>query len=52
MDSFLKQYHVMLHTIGPVFVGSGKQLNKKEYIIDKRKKEVLVFDMGKMFSLS
>ena len=50
MDSFLKQYHVMLHTIGPVFVGSGKQLNKKEYIIDKRKKEVLVFDMGKMFS--
>lgn len=50
MDSFLKQYYVTLHTIGPVFVGSGKQFNKKEYIIDKKKKEVLVFDMGKMFS--
>ena len=32
MDSFLKQYYVTLHTIGPVFVGSGKQLDKKEYI--------------------
>jgi len=30
MDSFLNQYHVTLHTIGPVFVGSGKQLDKKE----------------------
>ena len=50
MDSFLNQYHVTLHTIGPVFVGSGKQLDKKEYIIDKKKKEVLVFDRGKMFS--
>lgn len=50
MDSFLNQYHVTLRTVGPVFVGSGKQLDKKEYIIDKKKKEVLVFDMGKMFS--
>ena len=49
MESFLKHYEVVLHTTGPVFVGSGKQLDKKEYILDRQKKEVSVFHLGKMY---
>lgn len=32
MKNYLKEYHVTLKTIGPVFVGSGKELSKKEYL--------------------
>lgn len=49
MESFLKHYEVMLHTTGPVFVGSGKQLDKKEYILNRQTKEISVFHLGKMF---
>ena len=48
MSSFLQHYKLVLHTEGPVFVGSGKELNKKEYLLDRYKKEILVFDIGKM----
>lgn len=49
MESFLKHYEVVLHTTGPVFVGSGKQLDKKEYILNRQTKEISVFHLGKMF---
>ena len=45
MSSFLQHYKLVLHTEGPVFVGSGKELNKKEYLLDRYKKEILVFDI-------
>ena len=48
MSSFLQHYKLVLHTEGPVFVGSGKELDKKEYLLDRYKKEILVFDIGKM----
>ena len=35
MDSFLKRYKIKLTTLGPVFVGSGREINKKEYVYDK-----------------
>lgn len=32
MNNCLKHYHCVLHTAGPVFVGSGRELSKKEYM--------------------
>lgn len=32
MSRFLKSYRVRLHTLGPVFVGSGREITKKEYV--------------------
>ena len=34
MKNYLKEYHITLKTIGPVFVGSGKKLSKKEINFD------------------
>ncbi|MCD8090352.1 MAG: type III-A CRISPR-associated RAMP protein Csm5 [Clostridiales bacterium] len=35
MDSFLKQYKIKLTALAPVFIGSGQEINKKEYIFDR-----------------
>ncbi len=32
MNEYLKQYQVVIKTIGPVFIGSGREIGKKEYI--------------------
>ncbi len=32
MNQYLKSYHAVLHTVGPVFIGSGKEIGKKEYL--------------------
>ena len=32
MEQYIKHYHMVLRTVGPVFVGDGKSLDKKEYI--------------------
>ncbi|MCR5420938.1 MAG: type III-A CRISPR-associated RAMP protein Csm5 [Lachnospiraceae bacterium] len=32
MKEYLKSYDVKLEVIGPVFVGSGREINKKEYL--------------------
>ncbi len=50
MDNYLKSYDMVIHTKGPVFVGSGKDLNKKEYILLRNKKKVLIPDLGHMYS--
>lgn len=47
MASFLKKYNVELKTVGPVFIGSGKIINKKEAIF--KKASVIIIDTQKMF---
>lgn len=32
MREFLKEYDIVLTTTGPVFIGSGKEIGKKEYV--------------------
>lgn len=32
MNRYLKSYQVVMRTLGPVFVGSGREIGKKEYI--------------------
>lgn len=48
MESYLKKYKFVFNTVGPVFIGSGQKLQKKEYIFDKNKGRVKVIDVNKM----
>lgn len=49
MSRFLKSYKVVLRTLGPVFIGNGREIGKKEYIrIDKNK--VGVIDIEKLYA--
>lgn len=42
MNPYLKSYQVVMHTVGPVFIGSGGEIGKKEYLfLNKRKAAVL-----------
>ncbi len=36
MKQYLKSYCVVLRTVGPVFVGSGREIGKKEYVFLNR----------------
>ena len=47
MASFLKKYNIELKTAGPVFIGSGNIINKKEAIF--RRASVIIIDTEKMF---
>ena len=45
----MQNYQLTLRTEGPVFVGDGQKIGKKEYIYDPVQNRVHVPDMGKMF---
>lgn len=49
MQQYIKHYHMVLRTVGPVFVGDGRSLDKKEYIFQKNKGMVLIPDLNKMY---
>ncbi|MCM1183524.1 MAG: type III-A CRISPR-associated RAMP protein Csm5 [Roseburia sp.] len=36
-NQYLKSYQVVLRTVGPVFVGSGREIGKKEYVFLNRR---------------
>lgn len=44
-----KYYRIKLKTLGPIFIGSGEKLNKKEYIYNPSKKTVIIPDFVKMY---
>lgn len=45
----LERYKIRLKVTGPVCIGSGKQINKKDYIYNKAKDTVEVIDTDMMF---
>lgn len=47
MTETLRTYKLRLETLAPVFIGSGRKINKKEYIFDEE--EALIPDMRKMY---
>lgn len=49
MRDYLKKYEVTITTKGPVYIGSGKDINKKEYYVEKNEKKIYIFDMIKFF---
>lgn len=37
MNQYLKSYRVNMRTVGPVFIGSGREIGKKEYLFLSRR---------------
>lgn len=48
MNRYLKSYQVVMRSIGPVFIGSGREISKKEYIFLNRN-QVGMIDAWKMY---
>jgi len=51
MKDYLKVYKVTLRTLSPVFVGSGKEINKKEYRLDFANQKIVVYDPGSLYTV-
>ena len=49
MRQFLHRHKIVLNTLGPVFIGDGKELVKREYVLNKRERKVTVIDQPKFF---
>ena len=47
--SFLKNYRISITAIGPVFIGSGKEISKREWILDRKQNIAYIPDEKKMF---
>lgn len=50
MRDYLKTYQIKLKVIGPLFIGSGNSINKREYILDRNKNEVYIPKINKMYT--
>lgn len=50
MGNELQHYTITLHTEGPVFIGSGRTIGKKEYIYNKHTNKVHIPNIEKMFA--
>lgn len=48
-NDFLKEYEVTLTTKGPVHIGSGEKIQKKEWILDKKNRKGYILDQLKFF---
>lgn len=49
MSDYLKTYRIKLTTLGPLYIGSGRSVGKKEYIYDRIAKKVYIPDQQKMY---
>ena len=49
MNDYLKNYRIKLTTAGPLYIGSGNSIGKKEYIFDSDLKKVYIPDLKKMY---
>lgn len=50
MRDYLKTYQIKLKVIGPLFIGSGNSINKREYILDRNKNKVYIPKINKMYT--
>ena len=49
MESYLKRGYIEFLTLSPVFIGGGKELNKKEYIYDRNNGNVQLVDFRRLY---
>ena len=49
METFLHRGYIDFLTLAPVFIGSGQELNKKEYIYDRNSGSIHLVDFRKMY---
>lgn len=50
MKNYIETYQIVLETLSPVYIGSGQEISKKEYIYDSSDKKVHIPDMKKMYT--
>ncbi|MBR1852840.1 MAG: type III-A CRISPR-associated RAMP protein Csm5 [Lachnospiraceae bacterium] len=50
MKDYLKEYHMQLLVKGPLFIGSGQELMKKEYVYDRGNKRIIVPALDKLYA--
>ncbi|TYQ18239.1 UNVERIFIED_CONTAM: CRISPR-associated protein Csm5 [Acetivibrio alkalicellulosi] len=50
MKSHLKTMNLEIETLSPLYIGSGKSINKKEYIYIEKGHRVLILDNNKFFN--
>ena len=48
MESYLYRSYIEFQTLSPVFIGGGRELNKKEYIYDRNTGSIYLVDFRKM----
>lgn len=48
-NEFLKPYHLKIHALSPIHIGSGDKITKKEYIYLPWDGTVIVSDIGKLY---
>lgn len=46
----MKYYKLKLKVLSPVHIGSGEQIGKREYVYNRNKQQICIFDSKKMFS--
>lgn len=51
MKDYLKVYNAKLHVLSPTFVGSGKDISKKEYRLSYENQKVIVYDPAKFYQV-
>ena len=51
MREFLERYKIELETIGPIHIGSGETLRKREWILEWADQRAIVIDFDKFFQL-
>lgn len=49
MNDYLKHYKIKLITEGPVFIGSGKEFSKKEYLFLSNGEKIGILDFAKFY---
>ena len=49
MNRYQKVYHVSILTKGPVFIGSGNMLHKKEYVFLDHKTQIGILDVARFY---
>ena len=49
METYLKHYRMKIEAVGPIFIGSGEKIGKKEFIYIRKSNTVGVPDMEKFF---
>ena len=52
MKDYLQTFDLVLRVDGPVFIGSGKEITKKEYLFLEDGKKVGVMDIAKLYDIT
>ena len=50
MQDYLKNYHVTITALAPIYIGSGRQIGKKEYLYKRNEHRVFIPSIEKLYA--